>query len=491
MRGLFGHLAGKRLAGTAGVPSYGMIPPLGSVQSASGLLVSQATAMGVAAVYACVRRIAQDVARCMPNLYRKNPDGSRTILKNHPMQELLARPNREQNWFEFCEQLMVALLLRQNAYAAILRDRRGNPVELVPINPDAVMVLETSDREIYYNVNRIGLWQISMLRDLPVAVPEADMLHIRGLTFNALVGVSAIGLARDAIGLAMGLEQQAVRWMAAGARPAGVLQTDKLLGDDAAKRLKAQWNELQQGIQNVGQTAILEDGLNWKPMSLSSVDLQFLPQREFEVLEVCRFFGVPPHKVYVTDRAAAMNIPQQDQDYVNSTVMPALVRIEEKWRQCFFLDREVENGDDGVFLGLDEGALLRADILTRYQAYRLGILSGFLMPNEVRRSERLPAASGGDELLAPSNTAALGSDATGEAADGAGRPPGGTAPAPGVSTGGDQPNSTPIEDGRGVVRMLTHADRLKVAIAQSATELAIRHGLTPQEVFAEVFGRAA
>jgi phage portal protein BeeE len=89
------------------------------------------------------------------------------------------------------------LLLRGNGYAAIRRDARGEPIELIPINPDAVMVLEAGDGSIFYNVNRLGLWQIAMLRDFPVAIPADDMFHLRGLSFNSLVGVSTIGLARD------------------------------------------------------------------------------------------------------------------------------------------------------------------------------------------------------------------------------------------------------------------------------------------------------
>ena len=423
----------------AGVPSYGMIPPLGSVQSASGLLVSQATAMGVSTVYACVRRRAIDVARCRPSLYRVNQDGSRSIVPDHPVQELFTRPNRQQNWFEFCEQMQVALLLRQNAYAAVIRDRRGRPVELIPINPDAVMVLESVDGDIFYNVNRLGLWQIAMLRDFSVAIPEDDVLHLRGLTFNTLVGVSTIGLARDAVGLAMGLEQQASRLMASGARPSGVLQTDKHLSTDAAKRLKAQWDEFKTGIQNVGQTAVLEEGVKWQQLQLSSVDMEFIKQRENQVLEICRFWGVPPHKVYVVDRAAAMNIPQQDQDYVNSTVAPDLERWEQKIRQYFMLDRERADNDNGIFVDFDESQLLRADILTRRNAARLGVLSGITTQNEERRGEYLPPMPGGDVLLVPANTAALGSEATGTAPDGAGRPAGGNPPAPGVPTSGDQP----------------------------------------------------
>jgi HK97 family phage portal protein len=435
MRGIFQSMAAPRTRTSAGVgvPSYGMIPPLGSVQSASGLLVSQATAMGVSTVFACVRRRAIDVARCPPSLYTINPDGSEEGVDDHPVADLFRRPNRVQNWLEFAEQMNVAYLLRGNAYAVILRDGRGRPRELIPVNPDAVMMLEAWDGSLFYNINRIGLWQIAMLRDQPVAVPEEDILHLRGLTFNALMAVSTIGLARDTIGLAMGQEQQASRWMGNGARPSGVLQTDGKLNEAAAKRLKASWDEFTAGIQNVGRTAVLEEGVKWQPLVLTSVDLEFMNARAFSVLEICRVFGVPPHKVAVVDRAASMNIPQQDQDYVNSTVSQDLERWEAKIQRTFDLDLE------DIHVKFDESQLLRADILTRMNAARLGVLTGIITPNEARRAEHLPPKEGADNLLVPANTAALGSDMTGTAPDAAGRPSAGVLPFPKVPTSGDQP----------------------------------------------------
>jgi HK97 family phage portal protein len=418
-----------------------MIPPLGSVQSASGLQISQATAMTVPTVYACVTRRAIDVSRCYPRLMRLNEDGTKVYIKpgDHPVAKLFQSPNLPQTWIEFVEQMHAAYLLRGNAYAAIIRNSKGDPVTLIPINPDAVMVLEAADGEWFYNVNRLGLWQIAMLQKFPVCIPSEDVLHIRGLTFNALVGASTIGLARDVIGLDMGLSQQASRWVGNGARPSGVLMSDKILTKDAANRLKQSWQDFAGGIQNVGGTAILEEGIKWQQLQLSSVDLQFMAQREMSVLDVCRVFRVPPHKVAVADRAASMNIPQQDSDYVNNTIAPDLDRWEAILQKSLGLD------DEGIKVEFDVARLLRADLLTRYNANRIGITSGFLTPNEARKSEGLVPSEApmADELLVPSNTAALGSDMSGQGADGGGRPAGANAPDAGLATGGNQPGSTP------------------------------------------------
>ena len=427
-----GLTPGVRRSGSLGVPSYGMIPPLGSIPSATGLLISQATAMTVSTVYACVTLVASDLARCTPRLKRKLPDDSEEEVLDHPLVPLLKKPNRQQSWFEFAEQMQAGKLLRGNAYAAIRRDSRGNPIELIPINPDAVMVLEAGDGSIFYQVNRIGLWQMSMLADFPVSIPSEDMLHIRGLTFNSLVAASTIGLGRDSIGLAMGQEQQAARWMANSARKSGVLETPNKLSEVAYERLKTSWNDFSSGIHNIGKTAILEDGVKYSSLSLTSVDLEFLASRNFQVNDVCRWFRVPPYKVGVGEKHTVKSLPEQNQEYVSGTIAPEF----DRWEARFGFTFELEA--DGVFLDFDETDLLRADINTRYNTYRIGILSGFITPNEARRGEGAPPKAGGDQLLVPSNTAALGSDMTGTAADGAGRPASGTIAAPGVPTNGTQ-----------------------------------------------------
>ena len=99
----------KQSRASAGVPSYGMIPPLGSVPSASGLMISQATAMAVSAVYACVAIRAKDVARCAPRLCVRNKEGGRDLVTDHVIAKLLMRPNRQQTWFEFWQQMMIKI----------------------------------------------------------------------------------------------------------------------------------------------------------------------------------------------------------------------------------------------------------------------------------------------------------------------------------------------------------------------------------------------
>lgn len=429
--GMLTRMAAPMERASAGVPNSGLIPPLGSFASASGAQISQSTAMTVSAVYGCTDRLSTDLALCTPGIFKKNSDGSKTKVE-HPLDKLLKRPNRQQTWFEFKRQLDLSTALRGNGYAAIRRDNRGDPIELIPINPDAVLVLEATDGSIFYNVNRIGLWQLAMLRDFPTAIPAEDMFHIRGLSFNSLVGVSTIGLARDSIGLAMALEQQANRWIANGARPSTWLKTAKQLTKEAGARLKSQFDDLFSGYANTGKTVLLEDGIEPVALQLTSVDLQFIEQRKLQPEDICRFFGVPPHKIFVSTGARTANETKaaQDQDYVNSAILQRAVNFEQRFGLTFGLD------DEDLFLQLDIGQLLRADVMTRANVSRINILSGKTTPNEERIDEGKPPLPGGDRLMMPTNMASEGSDTSGAAPDGAGKPKSGTVGDGSAGTGG-------------------------------------------------------
>lgn len=371
--------------------------------SPTGISVTQSTAMQQATVLACVSLLSEDVAKLPIHVYRRRPNGGKDIVDDHPLERLLQQPNSWQNRFEFVEQMHAAFLLRSNAYAAIIRDGRGVPKMLVPINPDQVWLYEAPDGEIFYSVSRTGMHQMAMLKSLPAMIPAEDMLHLRWLGFNGLVGISRISMGREAIALALAQEQQAARLFGNGARPAGALQTDKKLSKEVIDRLKANWQEIYGGVGNSGKTAFLEEGLKWTQITLSQADAEALASRKFQAEDIARLFRVPHHKIGIVGaRETSATVAQADQDYANNVLSNHVGRWEEKLRQVFDLDSE------GLVVEFDINHFLRADMKTRYDAYRVGIVGMFLTPNEVRRAEGLPEVDGGDTLYQPTNVAPIG-----------------------------------------------------------------------------------
>ena len=384
----------------------------GGYNTATGIPIGQVSAMQAGAVMACVSILAEDVAKLPWHVYRHLPTGGKHIVTGHPVEKLLQRPNDWQTAFEFKEQMQGALLLRGNAYAVILRDGRGNPIALVPVNPDRVSLFEAPGGGLFYWVSRSGLHEMAILKDVPLRVPSEDILHIRWITQNGLLGLSRISLAREAIALSLAQERMSSSIAGNGARPGGVLRTDKKLSQTAFDRLKSDWDSNRTGLPNAGKTVILEEGLQWQAMGMTMADAEFLAQRAFQVEEIARVFRMPLHKIGILAKAAGQSMAQLDQDYRDNTISSYTERWSSKINTVLGLV------DEGLFLEFDLSKFLSADITARYAAYRTGVVGTFLTPNEVRRAEGLPDAEGGDVLLQPMNMAPLGTPPSGTSGPG-------------------------------------------------------------------------
>jgi HK97 family phage portal protein len=265
-------------------------------ESNAGVNVNQQTALNSTAVMACVTMLAEDFAKLTPGIYRINPaTGAREAADDHPLYQLLFSPNDWQNWFEFAEMLQISILLRGNGYAVIVRDRRNDPIKLIPVNADWVALWEAPTGELFYRVTSNGLHMMAEMRHEPFLIPAEDVFHVRGFSANGLLGASRIMLGKEAIGLSLGQEQQASRWMANRAHLSGVLSTEQKLTKDAATRMAQDWKDAKGGLQNAGKIAVLEQGLKYIPIAMTANDLQIIAQRTFQLQEVARLFRVPLH----------------------------------------------------------------------------------------------------------------------------------------------------------------------------------------------------
>jgi HK97 family phage portal protein len=284
----------------------------------------------------------------------------------------------------------------------ILRNDRGVPTQLVPIHPDHVTLYEAPGLDYFFMVTRQGLHETAVLKDMPLLIAADDMLHIRWLsTWSSLLGSSRIGLMREAVGLAMSQETHQAQFSANGARPSGVLTTDKTLSKDAIDRLVDSWKQDQSGARNSGKTRVLEEGLKWQQLTMTMADAEFIEARRFSVEDIGRGFRVPLYKLGVPSEGQGSAMIQQDQEYLNNVVSGYCNRWTTKLEATF-----VE--DDDIFVEFDYSHFLKADIQTRFTAYRQSIGGPWMTVNEARRAEGLPDQDGGDTVLQPTNMAPLG-----------------------------------------------------------------------------------
>lgn len=355
----------------------------------AGMSVTPESALQVSAVFACVRVIAEDIGKLPFVVYQQNGDRERVRAVNSPFWRLLHdRPNSYQTSQQFREYLTSCALLRGNGFA-LKTVAQGQVRELHPIHPDNVRMELDDDYELIYHV--------TMRDGTERALTRAEVFHLPSLAMVGPFGVSVLTQARQTIGNALGAARHAGTFFGNGMKPSGVLKHKGRLSEDAQKRLKAQLEDVSGGAKS-NSLVVLEDGLDFSPVSLSNQDSQFLESRAFEVVEICRWFGVKPHKIADLTRATFSNVEQQAKEHVSDTLLPWGVRWEGAVNQQVIVT-------NAIYAELLYDALLQGTTLERYQAYQLaaGGNAPFMTRNEIRRRENLSPLPGLDEMLVPLN----------------------------------------------------------------------------------------
>ena len=306
--------------------------------------------------------------------------------------------------FSFRETLMTHLLLWGNGYAQIVRNQRGEVIALYPLMPDRMTVDRDSRGCIYYEYTRSDSDVKSLGRKSSVILSPEDVFHIPGLGFDGLVGYSPIAMAKQAIGMGLACDEYGAAFYQNGAQPGGVLEHPGVVKDP--KRVRDSWNAIYQGSKNAHRIAVLEEGMSYKPISISPEQAQFLETRKFQIDEIARIFRVPPHMVGDLDKSSFSNIEQQSLEFVKYTLSPWITRWEQTIHRSLLLPSEKPR----YFARFNVEGLLRGDYQSRMNGYAVGRQNGWMSANDIRELEnldRIPTEAGGDLYLINGNMTKL------------------------------------------------------------------------------------
>lgn len=382
-------------------PARWLVDWFGGQTSATGIQVSPDAARRVTAVWAAVKILAESVASLPVFVYKRRPDGKgKDKQLQNPLHALLHdQPNPWQSSFEWREMMEGHLCLRGNAYSEIFYDGRGGIRWLIPRHPDRMRVYDLTNESIgdqplvYEYTPRLGP---------PRFLFMDEIVHLKGLSDDGLVGLSPIHEFRETLGLAIGTENYAARFFGNYANPGGVLSHPKTLSREAVTRLRQQWEEKHSGVENAHKVAVLEEGLTWTAIGVNPKDSQLIDSRKFSISEIARIFRIPPHMLGDLDRATFSNIEQQAIEFVVHTLRPWLVRWEQRLALALLTPKERASG---LFIEFNVDGLLRGDIQSRYAAYAVGRQWGWLSPNDVRALENMNPRDdkGGDAYHEPLN----------------------------------------------------------------------------------------
>ena len=366
----------------------------------AGVTVNEKTAMGMPAVYRAVNLLSGALAGSPLKAFRDDADGNKVPAgPRSTATQLLAKPHPDLTPYELWELAVAHVALWGNSYHRILRDSLDAPKELWPIEPWTIRAGRAKGGQKFYEIDGD--------RDAdggPKPYTDREILHIPGIGYDGVCGVSPIRVARQGIGLALAAEEYGARLWGSGSLASGILQTEQRLTQEQADTLKERWKAKSSGLANAHEAVVLDRGATFQPLSIHPDDAQFIESRRFQIAEVARLYGIPPHMLMDMERSTSWGtgIEQQAIGFVVWTLRPWVIRFEQRITKLF--------NPDTVYARFNLGGLLRGDAAGRAAFYKAMWEIGAFNTDEIRALEELPPVPGGagKQHYRPLNFGALG-----------------------------------------------------------------------------------
>ncbi|WP_434701538.1 phage portal protein [Pseudomonas sp. D1-36] len=358
--------------------------------SASGVVgdsvVNDERSLQISTVFACVRLISS-VTACMPlDVFETKGDNRKKVGLDNPLARLLRySPNQYMTAFDFRVSMTMQLCYYGNAYALIERNSVGDVISLVPLM-SVNMDVRLEGKRVVYRYRRDSEY---------ADFKQSEIFHLKGFGFNGLVGLSPIAFAAKTAGVAVAMEDQQRDFYANGAKSPQLLMTGegKVLNKDQRAQVEENFKEISGGPVKK-RLWILEGGFTTQAIGVSPQDAETMAARKFQVSELARFFGVPPHLVGDVEKSTSWGsgIEQQNLGFLQYALDPYL----EIWEGCI-LRWLVKPQDLGVIHAEhNRDGLLSGDSTARANYMKTLVDTGLLTINEGRRVNNRPPVPGGD-----------------------------------------------------------------------------------------------
>ena len=350
-----------------------------------GASYSTSKAMLLSAVYRCVEVISDSVAQLPLEPFKLDSSGYKIKFTSHPTYKLLnSEPNSRMTRFTFIKTLIVSTLLKGNAYAYIERDGEGNAVALHYIPTDLVTIIppKTLQDNVAYSITGISN-----------VIEACNMIHILNFSYDGINGISTLAHAKNTLSLAADSEAHASGFFKGGANLAGILTVQSTLTSKQKQDLKSSWQTAFSPTSGQPNgVAVLEGNMDFKPITVNPSDAQLLETRQFNVIDICRFFGVSPVKAFDLSKSSYSTVEATNLSFLTDTLSPLLEKIELEFERKLYKPSE----KDTIDVRFDTSRLLRADKQSLANYYNTLFNIGVVSCNEIRKEIDLPAIEGGD-----------------------------------------------------------------------------------------------
>lgn len=343
--------------------------------------------LAFSAVFACVTRIASDIAKMRIKLVQEDEDGICTEIKDgSPFLPVLRKPNKFQTRIKFIESWIVSKLLHGNAYALKGRDARGVVNRLYILDPQRVVPLVAENGDVYYQLSADHLSGLIGA----VTVPAYEIIHDTMVClWHPLVGVSPIYACGMSATQGRRIQSNSTKFFNNMSRPSGALTAPGSISPEVANRLKSEW-EQNFGGSNIGRLAVLGDGLKYEAMTIPAQEAQLIEQLRWTVEDVARCFGMPIFKIGGAVPAGssieALNLMYYS-DCLQSLIESCEAHLDEglELKTTYYTDFDLDG-------------LIRMDQVAQVTMLSESVKGGIRSPNEARQKLNLGPVDGGEAV---------------------------------------------------------------------------------------------
>lgn len=374
-----------------------------------GVDVNETMARKLSAVDRCIEILSDSMAK-LPNYIMDT--NTRERVTKHPLLHVLnTRPNEAMTPFIRKKVLETSRLEGGNGYDWIIRNpKTGHIDELIPVPWYLVEPWRATNGSLWYTVTHPVTGE-------PMVLPKHDICHYKGATRDGLKGMSVLRRASEVIAAGRAAQEYDLRYYQSGGQPAGILRTDSDLGGYAKDkdgntlvlpdgtpvtnkdRMRSEWEKIHAGPSNSHRIAILDHGLDYKPLAASNRDAQFVENKEVSVKDIARFFGIPLYKLNEGKQAYGSN-EQNAIEYVVGTLHPNVTQYEEEQTWEMLPDTDLKNG---LEIRINLMAELKGDTASRANWYKAMTEASVFCPNDIAALEDMPDFPGGDRRRASLN----------------------------------------------------------------------------------------
>src|SRR5690606_15720694 len=362
-------------------------------------------ALREATVYACIKILSESVAKLPLKVYRETEQGIEKRPDHYLYQLLKSRPNPYMTAFDMFKTIEAQRNLYGNAYIVpefIQSGRdRGKIRWLWPVDAQKVEIW-VDDRGVFSQSKRV--WYVVRVGGEEVRLTPEEIIHLKAMTLDGIAGVSPLEYLRYLVESGAAGTKHIRDFFRNGLQVKGIVHYVGDLNPEAEKKFKERFERMATGLKNAHRIALLPIGYQFQPLELSMTDAQFLETAQLTVWQIANAFGIKMHQLNELSRATHTNIEQQQRQFYADTLQAILTAYEQELTYKLFTPSELQQG---YYLKFNVDSIVRSDIRTRYEAYRVGIQGGFLKPNEVRALEELPPDPNGNVLLVNGATRTL------------------------------------------------------------------------------------